>query len=165
MVRIAVVLAVACAPLAGVAQQPEPFDAARTVQVTATIQAISQQDRKITLLDKDGSDLIVKAGPTVQNLGDIKRGDTVVVIYREGLKAEVKPRGQGADSANTTTVRIDAVDTSKQTISFTRADGSTGELTVRRPDAERFIKTLKAGDELQVTFREAVALSIEPHRG
>jgi hypothetical protein len=33
-----------------------------------------------------------------------------------------------------------------------------------RPDAKRFIETLKAGDEVEVTYREAVAVSIEPNK-
>jgi hypothetical protein len=189
MFRNAVALTLACAPFGAVAQQPEPFDAARTVQVAATIEAIGQNDRKVTLRRSDGSSLVVKAGPDVRTFDEIESGEKVVVIYREGLLAEVKPKGQSrsgarpptdtapapsppgqrtaraADAPVATTVRIDAVDTTEHTVTFTRADGETRKLAVRRPDAERFIKTLRPGDEVEVTYREAVALSIEPDKG
>lgn len=70
-----------------------------------------------------------------------------------------------ADAAVSTTVRIEAVDTSRHTVTFTRPDGETRNLAVVRPDAERFIETLEPGDEVEVTYREAVALSIEPNKG
>ena len=37
-------------------------------------------------------------------------------------------------------------------------------MAVVRPDARQFVEKLKPGDEVQVTYREAVALSIEPKK-
>jgi hypothetical protein len=187
MVKYAAVLALACVLFAAAELQAGPYEAARTVQIAATIQAMSQRDRHVTLLRNDGTKLIVEAGPAVKNLNEVKPGDKVLVIYQEGLIAEVKPKGQdvpgakpssgtvpsdprqrttpAADGPIVTTVRIKAVDTSERTVTFTRADGETRKLTVVRPDAERFIQTLKAGDEVEVTYSEAVAVSIEPDKG
>lgn len=186
MLKHAVVLALVCVPLAAVGQQAGPYEAARTVQIAATIQAISPGDRHVTLLGDDGRKLIVEAGPAVKNFNEVKAGDKVLVIYQEGLVADVKPKGQDApgakpstgtapsghgqraapatDGAIATTVRIEEVDTSEHTVTFTRADGETRKLAVMRPDAKRFIETLKAGDEVEVTYREAVAVSIEPNK-
>ena len=177
ILKNAVVIALACAPIAAVAQQPGRYEGGRTVQVVTTVQAISQGDRRVTLAGKDGTRLIVEAGPAVTNLSEVKPGDEVVVIYQEGIIAEVKPRGQGVPAAKpstgsassdhaptATTARIDAVDISTHTVTFTRPDGQTRRMAVMRPDAQRFIEKLKPGDEVQVTYREAVALSIEPNR-
>jgi len=187
MCKYAVALTLACVSLAAVAQQPAPFEAARTVHLAARIEAISQRDRNVTLLGDDGRRVIVEAGPAVKNLNEVKPGDKVLVIYQEGIVAEARPKGQGmpaakpsaatppsdpgqltapaADAPIVTTVRIEAVDASKHTVTFTRPDGETRSLAIVRPDAQRFIETLEPGDEVEVTYREAVALSIEPNKG
>jgi len=186
MLKYAIVLTLACVLPAAVEPQTGPYEAARTAQIAATIQAISQSDRHLTLVGDDGRKLIVEAGPAVKNLSEVKPGDKVLVIYQEGLIAEVKPKGQdvpgakrspgaapsdhgqrtgpATDGAIATTVRIEAVDPSAHTVTFTRADGETRKLAVMRPDAKRFIETLKPGDEVDVTYREAVAVSIEPNK-
>jgi hypothetical protein len=38
-------------------------------------------------------------------------------------------------------------------------------MSVEHPDAQRFIGQLKPGDEVQLTYREATAVSIQPARG
>jgi hypothetical protein len=109
------------------------------------------------------------------------------VSYYEGLVAEVKPKGEGAQGVQSakgkatsppgempagavghsvaTTVRVESVDPATHTISFTRSDGITRKMAVEHPDAQRFIGQLKPGDEVQVTYREATAVSIQPARG
>jgi hypothetical protein len=99
--------------------------------------------------------------------------------------AEVQPKGQAAQGATTaksrapsdalpggavaktiaTTVRVDKVDPASNTITFKGSDGIARKMPVQHPDAKRFIGELKPGDEVQITYREAAAVSIEPARG
>jgi hypothetical protein len=181
------VLAMMLVPLPGFAQEPQPFSTSRLRQASTTIQAINQSDRHIVLLGPDGQRLMLEAGPQVENFNDVRPGDRVVVSYYDGIVAEVKPPGEGtpgtkgASKAVTsppgdmpagavgktvvTTVRVDSVDADNHTISFKRPDGITRKMAVEHPDAQRFIGQLKPGDEVQVTYREATAVSIEPARG
>ena len=54
------------------------------------------------------------------------------------------------------------MDTRTNTVTFHGNDGLVRSLTVQTPQAQEFIKQLKAGDSVVVTFTEAVALSVEP---
>jgi hypothetical protein len=172
-------------PLHGVCAEPEPFATSQLKKATTTIQAINQSDRHLVVLGADGQRHVIEAGPAVQNFNDVRPGDRVVVSYYEGVIAEVTPKGEGAQKAATaksrtpsdtmpagavsstvaTTVRVDSVDTASNTVTFKRPDGITRKLAVEHPDAKRFIGELKTGDEVQITYREATAVSIEPARG
>jgi hypothetical protein len=172
---------------AALAQQPQPFKSSKLKQASTTIQAISQSDRHLVLLGEDGQRLLVEAGPAVKNFDQVRPGDHVVVSYYEGLVAEVMPKGavaqgtQGAaakartpagdmpagavGSTVATTVQVESVDPSDHTITFKPSDGVSRTLTVVEPDARRFVGQLKAGDEVQIRYTEATAVSIEPARG
>ncbi len=63
ILKNAVVLALTCAPIAAVAQQPGRYEGGRTVRVVTGVEAISQVDRRVALTGEDGTRLIVEAGP------------------------------------------------------------------------------------------------------
>jgi hypothetical protein len=191
MIRHAVVAIVAVAFVSFLvrAQEPKPFEASRTKTATATIQAINQSDRHIVLLGTDGSRMLLEAGADVRNFDKVRPGDRVVVTYHEGVIAEVKPKGKGAGAESpkvtaaggrtgpgempakaagasiATTVTIESVDSSFDTVTFKPADGVVRTLAVESPEGKEFIEQLKPGDEVQITYREAAAVSIEPARG
>jgi hypothetical protein len=48
------------------------------------------------------------------------------------------------------------------TVSFTDPEGLAQTITVQDPKMRDFIKTLKVGDEVAVTYTEALAISVEP---
>jgi hypothetical protein len=186
---LVVIIAVAFASFLARAQEPKPFEVGKTTTTTATIQAISQSDRHIVLLGTDGSRVLVEAGPEVRNFDQVRPGDRVVVTYHKGVIAEVKPKGEGvganapkgaaagartapgempakaAGASIATTVTIESVDSSFDTVTFKPADGVIRTLAVESPEGKEFIEQLEPGDEVQITYREAAAVSIEPARG
>jgi endonuclease YncB( thermonuclease family) len=164
MLRHAFAVALACVPLAIPAQQAESFEAERTVQLNATIHSVSRDDRHVTLLTSDGKKVTVQAGSAVKNLDQINSGDKVVVVYREGLSAQIRPK-DASPPATANTVRIEAVDPAEHSVTFTRNDGKTRKMVVMRADAKQFVEKLKPGDRVDVTFREPVAISIERSEG
>jgi hypothetical protein len=166
-------------------QTPEPFAAGKVKTATTTIQAVSQSDRHVVLLGEGGQHFMVEAGPEVRNFDKVRPGDRVVVSYMQGMVAEVKPKGEGSRGATSATthpqagerpststvttvaktVTVESVDTADNTITFKPSDGISRTLPVETSDARRFIGELKPGDEVQLTYREAKAVSIEPARG
>jgi hypothetical protein len=177
-------------PLQGLSEEPEsakpePFATSQLKKASTTIQAISQSDRHLVVQGADGERHVIEAGPAVENFSEVRPGDRVVVSYYEGVVAEVQPKGQGSQGTTTsksrapsdalpagavsktiaTTVRVDKVDPATNTISFKRPDGIVRKMAVEHPDAKRFMGELKPGDEVQITYREASAVSIEPARG
>jgi hypothetical protein len=59
-------------------------------------------------------------------------------------------------------VRITSVDKKNNVVNFYGSDGLARSLPVRSPQGQEFIGKLKAGDEVEVSYTEAVALSVEP---
>ncbi len=154
-----------------------------TVRATAAVKAVDYDKRLITLQGQDGKAFTVEAGPEVKRLKEIKAGDTVVVQYTQALAAELKkagaPSGVSAkeDVARAkaseapgikgtrevkATVTIDAVDLKNNIVTFTGPQGNVNVVAVQRPQMREFLKTLKAGDKVDLTFTEAVAVSVEP---
>jgi hypothetical protein len=61
-----------------------------------------------------------------------------------------------------TTVKVYEVDPYANTIEVTGPRGYNRRLKVKDPQAIAFIRGLKKGDEIEVTFTEALAISVEP---
>jgi len=61
----------------------------------------------------------------------------------------------------TTTVVIEAVDRSKNALTFTGPSGMTRTVDVKDPKAQQFISQLKKGDEVELTYTEALAVTVE----
>jgi hypothetical protein len=182
--RAAATLA-ALALLAGCAHKPpEPVVRDRLVERSATVEEIHMPSRMVMLRTDEGERTAVIVGPEVRNLEQVKVGDRVFVSYYEGIAAEVKKPGTGVQNVEETsaavrakpgerpagavgeslrtTVKIESVDTSKHTVTFRRQDGLIRTLAVRSPEGRQFIKGLRPGDEVEVTYTEALAVQVRP---
>ncbi len=166
------------------AADKKPVSRSESVQVTATVESIDHAQRTAVLKGQSGEQIVVVAGPEVRNFDRVKKGDRVMLTYIVGLAAQVKPRGTplsapvdavtekrsppgqnpSAAVGRTvfTTIKIDSVDTSFNTVTFKRADGITRTIGVDDPEAQRFIRTLKPGDTVEIAYTEALAVSLEP---
>ncbi len=162
------------------ASAPGRGEMARTVRVSATVTAIDKATRTITLKGADGKEFPLVAGPEVRNFDQIKVGSEVVVGYLEALAIELKKGGgakvervdtsaegraeagakPGAAAARKVTAVGDviALDAATQTATL-RGPNRTVDLHV--PDAKQF-KLITVGDQVQVTYTEALAVSVEP---
>ena len=160
----------------------EPFVKENVVEATAKVEAIDKENRLISLRAPGGPATIV-AGPEVRNFDQIQVGDDVKISYTQAIAAEItKSKAKPAttyDSAAiaapigskpaaavgamvTTTVQIEAVDTSFDAVTFKRADGFSRTIAVSSPEAKKFIRTLKKGDMVDVAYTEALAISVVP---
>jgi hypothetical protein len=176
----AIFVAAGCA-----SEPPEPISREEKMELTATVEAIDHQNRMVSLRGPEGRRATVYASPEVHNFDQIKVGDVVAVSFYAAIGAEVTTpdkatQGVQHDSATiraakgerpgaavaqtvTTTVEIDSVDTSMNTVTFRRRDdGLVRVLPIEDPKARAFIKELKRGDLVQVTYMEAVAVSVRP---
>jgi hypothetical protein len=166
---------------------PAPLDLEKTEQLTAVIDHIDRERRLVSLRTQDGGQLTVEAGPEVRNFDQLQVGDQVVTTYYEAIAAELRQRGKGDQQAEapaeavyalrsapgerpgiaagrvaTVGIVIDSVDPSFHTITFTDATGMTRVIGVDDPAAQQFIAKLKKGDVVDVTYSEALAISVEP---
>src|SRR5262245_29967960 len=157
----------------------EPFKKEDTVEVSAKVAEVHPEAR-LLVLDGPAGSSVIAAGPEVQNFDKIKVGDTVKVTYKSALAAKIskskeKPtttvdaaavaaaKGEQPAAAVgqtiSTTVVIESVDTSFDTVSFKRPDGLVRTIAVETPEGKKFIRTLKKGDKVDVDYTEALAVS------
>jgi hypothetical protein len=64
----------------------------------------------------------------------------------------------------TTTVVIEAVNRDTNEVSFKGPAGMTRTVEVMDPKARQFIGTLNEGDEVELTYTEALAVTVEPKK-
>lgn len=173
------VLLIACAT-----QPPEPLSIESVEEVSATVTSVDMATRMVALRGPAGEAFTIQAGPDVRNLAQVKVGDRVVARYYEAVGAELttseadtggtvvlggranageRPAG-GIGTLTTVPVTISAVDTKNNVVTFYGEDGLVRTLDVKNPDAQVFIRKLKAGDRVTVSFTEAIAVSVEPAR-
>ena len=163
-----------------VASEPGKAAIARTIKVTAQVVSIDKATRTLTLKGPDGKTVDVVADEQVKNFPQIKVGDFVVVQVVQALALELmKTKGGEAIGATegmatakpgerpgaiaareiTAIAKVTAVDPKGKTISLRGPRGNTVKLDVQNPDQ---FKVVKVGDEVQVTYTEAAAVSVEP---
>ncbi|HEY8507600.1 MAG TPA: hypothetical protein VIL32_04525 [Steroidobacteraceae bacterium] len=176
----AIALLAACAH-----KPPEPVVVDSLVSSTATVEEIHTPSRMVLLRTEDGDRTAVKVGPNVRNFDEVQVGDRVTVSYYTGIAAEVKkpgtptrddsqerkaavrdepgmrPAGAVADSVQAT-VKIESVDKANNRVKFRRQDGLIRTLDVQTPEGRKFLQGLRPGDEVEVTYTEALAIDVRP---
>jgi len=170
------------ATLAGAetAAPPSGVVEAAAVQVTATVVEIDHQKREVTLKAADGREETFIVDEAAKNLDQVKKGDVVVATYAEALAYEVKKPGAAGAAAGvavgaataktgekpagiitretTVTVTITAIDEKAPTVTFKGPQGNTRTIKVK--DAAK-LKDVKVGDQVEITYTQALALSVE----
>lgn len=160
---------------------PGNAEASRQVVAKVTVTSVDHDTRTMILKSDSGKSLAVLAGPEVKNFDKIRAGDSVTLRYTESIAVSLLKPGAAATPASTSlkadagqdgknktltgqmtaTVRIDSVDTQKNVVVFTGPQGVTQVVDVVNPDGKEFIKGLKPGDQVEITYTAAVALSVE----
>ena len=178
------VAAAGCRGLQQHTKLPDPVTTEQLVESSAIVTAIDIPARMLTVTTQDGSRADVMLDPTVKNIDRIRVGDRVVVSYYQGIAAEVKQPGEGVKGVETTaaegvaapgeapgaavgtkvrtTVSVVAIDTKQNTITVRKHDGSSRTLNVVKAKGQEFISHLRVGDEVEIAYTEAVAVSVRP---
>lgn len=175
---LAVLAVLAALPL--VARAQKPVTQTEAVELTTKIEAIDKTDRLVTLKDEDGEMETIYCGPEVKRFDELKVGDTVTFRYYEsiayairkpgqpsGLPAETGPavtRSQGARPGGTiaqqetATVTVKAIDMKVPSVTVLTEDGRTVSFKV---EDKKNLKDVKVGDKVEITYTEAVMISVK----
>jgi hypothetical protein len=182
--------AAATLALAGVASaQPgtgkmmEAGGGAELVTLTATVQAVDQAKRIVTLKGPEGDVFDLKVGDEVRNLPQVKAGDLVVAKFFEAVAIEVRKGGLGIRSAEsqtavsraepgqrpagavatTTTVvaNVLKVDTAKQIVTIEGPNRKSVRVKVKDPAV---LQQIKPGEQVEMMITEALAIAVEAPR-
>jgi hypothetical protein len=162
---------------------------ANTMELTATIKAIDQAKRTVTLAGPAGSTRILKVGPDV-DLTKVQPGDDVVVRYTQALalmvekpsEATVQPSSARApatgDAANAASAgrqagpmgKVIATETTTETATVQAVDHTNRTVTLRSPDGTTStykvpkeavnFDQIKIGDQVKATEIKSLAVAI-----
>ena len=165
---------------AALTSEPGKATAVRTVQITAQVLALDKVTRTVTLKTAKGDVVDIVASADVKNFDQVKVGDFLVVRYAQALTLELKktkvsagqptvregavkampgerPAVAGAREVTAIAV-VTAVNPKQNTITLKGPRGNVVTLDVQNPDQ---FKVVKKGDQVEVTYTEALALSVE----
>ncbi len=147
---------------------------------TFTIEAIDSTARMVTLKDKDGNIEDLFCGPEVQRFDALKVGDTVTFRYYESVVSALRRPGATARPAESSggdarspaasraaprrrrshaTVTIQAIDAKVPSVTVKTDKGR--QMSFRVQDAKN-LEGYKVGDTVEVTYTQALAVSVEP---
>ena len=161
-------------------QTPGGGTVEQVVTVTAAVQAIDVKKRTVTLKGSDGETQTVKVSDDVRNLDQVKKGDLVTAAFYESIAYEVKKKGTaepGIDAAAdaerapvgakpgavggaavSVTATITGIDKKTSTVTLKGPEGNTVKVKVKDPSR---LENVKIGDLVEITYTEAVAISVE----
>lgn len=155
-----------------------------TVTSSALVHDVDLTARQVLLETEDGRFLTFDVPDDVRNLEQVEVGDSVNVLYYGGIAASLAAHGDepvGMDMATavaraeegerpagatlnqlTTTVTFDAFDAETGIVSFTGQSGLQRTVEVVDPDMRAFVETLEAGDQVDVSIVEIIAIEVAP---
>jgi hypothetical protein len=147
--------------------------------LTATVVAIDHAKRLVSLKGPKGNVVELKVGEEARNLPQVGVGDTVQVRYYESVAAQLAKSGTplgatlqeaagrakpgempaGAAASQLTVVAlIEKIDKKSQTVTLKGPEGRMTDVKVARP---QMLDKVKVGDEVVITYTEALAISVE----
>jgi len=146
--------------------------------VTVTIEAIEPATRTLTVKNDKGLYETIQAPPEVKRFSELKVGDKITARYYDNLVVRMKKPGEAAvdvDSAaltrgegqrpagtaatqRTITVTITNIDPKATSVTV---KGPNGYTYSRRVADKKAFALLKVGDQLDMTWTEAMLISVE----
>jgi Cu/Ag efflux protein CusF len=156
------------------------WQTATVVEEKATVEAIDQSTRMVTLKGSRGDSVTFRASDEVKNLAQVKVGDTVKFAYYESIAVRVLKEGEpfpptgestamvrakpgekpsGAVGKETiVNATITAIDKEAKKVTLKGENGKSVTVTPRRPEK---LDEVKPGDRIAITYTEVVAVSLE----
>jgi len=165
---------------AAVASAPGKVAGAATAQMTAKVVAVDPAQRTVTLQGSNGKTRTIEVGDKVRNFDQIKVGDLVHAKYTRAVALEVKKGAAGMSAPTeehaitpapapgakpggtiarkiTATAEVVAVDHAKKMVTLRGPQGD--EVDVQAEDPSQ-LQNINKGDHVQVTYVEALAISV-----
>jgi Cu/Ag efflux protein CusF len=161
------------------AQPPAPVTKSAVQTLTATIVAIDSTNRLISLKADNGAVETIVAGPDMQRFNELKVGDKVTFKYYESVVFAIQKPGATPPSAEKLAVERNAAgsrpggkmtQTQTAVVTVTAIDMAIPSVTIRtdkggtmhfKVEDKGNLTGVKVGDKVQVTYTEALAISVE----
>jgi Cu/Ag efflux protein CusF len=133
----------------------EGIDAVEVLIVTATVEKIDLEKRKVTLLLDDGKKKTYKVDPRVQNLAQVKVGDHLKMAFTEEVlivvgKSNEAPGAASAEQVSTSPSGAEPgivmVESSAVSAQILAVDAENHRVTLLDPDGKK--KTIKVSKKI-----------------
>ena len=165
---------------------PAGIDEATLVEVIAKVTAVDMANRLVTIEGPEGNSVVIQVTDQVKNLPNVKVGDKVRIEYYRSAFVEIeKGDSSGELGTEVSAARVSApegqkpagaigvemvrraevvfVDPYQKFISFRSPDRGLRKISLKdTPELQHYLKELKKGDIVQVTYSEALGISLEP---
>ncbi len=183
LAAVAGALLLAQVDTAAAQDQPQGAFVEQVAAVSALVHDVDLTTRQVLLEFGQGEFVTIVAPEEVRNLPQVEVGDTVNLAFYGGIAASLTPAGGeplptdvsealvraeegqrpagAALSQLTTTVTFDAYDAETNVVTFTGQSGLQRQVEVQDPEMRAFVETLGAGDQVDVTVIEIIALEVE----
>lgn len=185
MYRRTILLASAFLPLLAACAS---VDTEQTITMHGVVETVDPVSRELLLRGDAGSQsgalLSMIVGPQVQRLSEIHSGDKVMVTYYQALAAQVvsvfsptsqpfagvtvdrndtaeRPGGQ-VTRVRRGRVVITAIDPATSTVSFVGPNNVVRTVSPKNAQVQSFIRSLHVGDQVDIVYEEALAISVQP---
>jgi hypothetical protein len=158
--------------------QDEPGrSTARVVTLSASVQKIDKSNRMVTLKGTDGDETDVKVGADV-NLDRLHKGDMVTATYFQEVAVALRKsdtsspkvtkktveRGGVTAEQTTVTAKVLSVEPDQNKVVVEGPQNKLHTLTVQDPDIQAQLGKIKKGDNVALTYTQAMAVSVEPNK-
>jgi hypothetical protein len=165
-------------------QTPGGVTGERRQNTTVTVDSVDKDRRSLTYTNMQGHKDTVQVPEGVQGLERIKSGDKVDLTFYESLALSLNKPGEGkpAEKAQEgsytipgvpgkvavrqtdVTAKVVAVDPKKHQVTLRGPGGEEKTVTVQDPDVRQKLTQIKAGDDVEAVYTEAVAVAIKPKK-
>lgn len=151
---------------------------AEKIEVKAIVKDIDHEKREVTIKGPRGTH-VMKVGPEVRNLDQVKKGDQILATAYESVAYSVVKKGEAPDpSANRAVYRAEkgerptgmAISTRQATAKVQNIDYNSRKMTLQGPDGNSFTVTvdekvgdlqrIKKGDEVVATYTDVLAIAV-----
>jgi hypothetical protein len=147
---------------------------------SGTVTAIDKSTRTVTVKTDSGEIRSFEVSSDVQGFDKLKKGDKVDVDYTASIAIAMLPKGsklstseqtaatktgEGAGATGrqiTVSAKVVSVDTANNTVTLKGPKGNVETVDVQDPDNQAKLPSLKAGQVMQFTYTEAMAVSVTP---
>jgi len=159
-------------------KKPAPIHASKSSTLTATVKAVDQKTRMVTLSGEDG-EITFKAGKEIKNLPQLKVGDIVTTTMTESFDVRVLKPGESvpvsSEGSSTATAplgekpaaytakelyvvaTVDSIDKENHIVTLKGPKGNAYPIKVKDPNR---IKGLAVGDQLEIRHIKAMAVQV-----
>jgi Cu/Ag efflux protein CusF len=152
---------------------------------TATVTGIDREKRTVTLKGEDGKTRTVDVPEDVQSFDQVKKGDKIRMTYQESAALDIYQPGEARPEATekestsriagsspgrmvereqTIAAEIISVDPKKNIVKVKGPEGKAKEISVQSPEVRQKLKDLKPGQVVQIRYKEAMAVTLEPQK-